>query len=66
MEVELEVKRTKKLVVAVETMGCKPNSKSKGPKIRPPPIPSNPAKIPLRNPYIANLMHILFKSHFMS
>ena len=38
MEVELEVNKTKKLVVADDTNGFIPISKNSGPKIKPPPI----------------------------
>lgn len=43
IDVELDVNRTKKLLVAVLTKGCSPNSSRRGPKIRPPPIPKSPA-----------------------
>ncbi len=43
MDVELDVNRTKKLLVAVLTIGCSPSSNRRGPKINPPPIPKRPA-----------------------
>lgn len=50
IEVELEVNKTKKLEVEVETTGCNPISSSKGPRIVPPPMPSIPASKPEKKP----------------
>jgi len=63
--VELEVNSTKKFDVAVETIGFMPNSNNKGPSIKPPPIPSNPAIQPLINEYKGNLKNISF-DHLIS
>ncbi len=49
--VEVEENTTIKLEVAVATWGCIPNSKNKGQKINPPPIPNKPAHIPVKKAY---------------
>ena len=51
--------------MAVETTGCNPNSKSKGPKINPPPIPKRPAITPETKAYKGNCQKI-FPVHFKS
>ena len=65
IEVELEVNKTKKLDVAVDTTGCKPSSNKRGPSIKPPPIPSKPAITPLMKAYKGNVKNI-FPFHFIS
>ena len=54
--VELEVIKTKKLVVTVPTIGWIPKSNSIGPKTTPPPIPIVPAINPATNPIKHNLI----------
>jgi hypothetical protein len=66
MEVELEVNKTRKLLVAVLTTGCSPNSSRRGPRISPPPIPNSPAKTPEIKEYIGNLIKIIDEFHFIS
>lgn len=59
MDVELDVNKTIKLDVAVETIGCSPNSSKSGPIINPPPMPNNPAITPEINEYKGYLINIL-------
>lgn len=63
--VELEVNKTKKFDVAVETTGWILSCNSNGPNINPPPIPNNPAIHPLINAYNGSLKYNL-RSHFKS
>lgn len=48
------------------TTGCRPNSSSNGPRIRPPPIPNKPAIRPDKKEYSGNLTNIIGASHLMS
>merc|ERR1719161_1669748 len=48
--VELEVKTTQVLEVATATEGSIPINKKKGEKMRPPPMPTKPAKHPATRP----------------
>ena len=66
IEVELDVNKTRKLLVAVLTTGWSPNSNKRGPRISPPPIPNSPAISPEMKAYIGNLIKIIEEFHLMS